>query len=154
MFYENDKTFLWSYWPPGSPRPPGPTLPPGNHLIHMDHLGNPDHSYLPYHLTTLTLTTCLELDWNDNLQKRILDRQFAKFEKVSQWWFAKTLYGTTVCQNILWNHNLPKKILRNNDLQKLKKVIWTNICKKWSIATICNQIIRNNNLLGKAIGKI
>ena len=46
-----------------------------DHLIHRDYparLDNPDHSYLPDQFHHVTLTTCLELDWN-NLQKRIIE---------------------------------------------------------------------------------
>ena len=80
----------------------------------FDHTGHPDHLDQHHHLETtwstwttqpawttlttptcltnlitLTLSTCLELYWNDNLQKK----------NVSQWWFPK---------KIVWDNNLPK----------------------------------------------
>ena len=72
-------------------------------------------------LITLTLSTCLELYWNDNLQKMITWQSICKIwrKKVSQWWFPKKLFGTTICQNFVWNHNLPKKAFGNSDLQSL-----------------------------------
>ena len=114
-----------------------------DHLIHRDYparLDNPDHSYLPDQFNHVMLTTCLELDWN-NLQKRIIDWIFVKFEKkiFHNYYLQKKLFGTTICQNILWNHNLTKRIFWNNDLQKLFGTTFAKYGQLQQFATILSR---------------
>ena len=137
----------------------------------FDHTGHPDHLDQHHHLETtwstwttqpawttlttptcltnlitLTLSTCLELYWNDNLQKKKCFTMMISKKNCLGQQFAKILCETTICQKRLSGIVIYK-------VCKKKKVIRNNICKKWSIATIWNNIIRNNNLLRKTMAK-
>ena len=137
-------------WRP--PDPHGPPSLPGQ-------LWPSDHPYLPDQLDHLNAEhlsgTVLERQFakNDNLTVNLQNLKKKSFtmmiskKNCSGQQFAKILCETTICQKRLSGIVIYK-------VCKKKKVIRNNICKKWSIATIWNNIIRNNNLLRKTIGKI
>ena len=145
-----------------------------DHLIHRDYparLDNPDHSYLPDQFNHVTLTTCLELDWN-NLQKRIIDWIFVKFEEKKSFTiiickkncleqqFAKIFCGTTIWQKgfsgIMIYKSYLEQHLQNmvncNNLQQYypeqqfaRKNNWQNL-RKISRTPICKKVFQGNNL--------